>query len=199
MPSPRLISGLGPSQGGLSLKKINLDNNISLNNNLSGNIAVKTQALNTMLELPPLEAAKASKSLTMGTSPFVTGAKFSITGYAYQQIDENDPKSRFYPVFETSLGHLSVTSLLKAKPVKPFVDSQTGETIVAKLPTGTFTDMLRKLLAEHRGKTADEVLPLLVQACKKKKFVVRNREYVVQETAYGDRATPLLHVDIVVE
>lgn len=146
-----------------------------------------------------LESAKASKSLTMGTSPFIDGAQFTITGYSYEAIDENDAKSNFYAVFKTSLGSLSVQSCLKAKPVKPYVDKKTGETVFAKRPTGTFHDLLRKVLADNRGKTADEVLPLLVETCKDKKFVVRSREYIVRETNYGDRAVPLCHIDIVVE
>lgn len=146
-----------------------------------------------------LEAAKNSKSLTMGTSPFIDGAQFTVTGYAYEPLDGNDPKSNFYAVFQTSLGPLSVQSLLKAKPVKPYVDKKTGETVFAKRPTGTFHDMLREILAQHRGETADQVLPLLVKACEGKKFVVRQREYVVRESAYGDRAVPLCHIDIVVE
>lgn len=146
-----------------------------------------------------LEAAKNSKSLTMGTSAFVEGAQFTISGYEYVPIDENDPKTNFYPAFTTSLGTLSVGSLLKAKPVKPYVDKETGETVFAKTPNGTLSQLLRKILGENRGKTADEVLPLLVAACKDKKFVVRQREYVVRETTYGDRAVPLAHIDIVVE
>ena len=152
-----------------------------------------------MLDATILEAAKASKSLTMGTSPFIDGAQFTISGYTYEAIDENDPKSNCFPVFQTSLGTLSVQSLLKAKPVKPYVDKTTGETIFAKRPTGTFHDLLRKILGENRGKTNDQVLPLLVAACKDKKFVVRQREYVVRETNYGDRAVPLCHIDIVAE
>lgn len=151
------------------------------------------------LDPEKLAGAKASKSLTMGTSAFVEGAKFTISGYDYVAIDENDSKSNVYPAFITTIGNLSVQSLLKAKPVKPYVDKKTGATVFAKKPEGTFHDLLRKVLAENRGKTNDEVLPKLVAACKDKEFVVRAREYVVRETTYGDRAVPLCHIDIVVK
>lgn len=146
-----------------------------------------------------LEAAKNSKALTNGTSAFVTGAQFKISGYEYVPINENDPETRFYPAFTTDLGTLAVTSLTKAKPIKPYVDKETGEMVFAKTPNGTLSTLLRKVLAENHGQTTDEVLPKLVEACKDKKFVVRQREYLVQESTYGDRAIPLAHIDIVVE
>lgn len=146
-----------------------------------------------------LESAKASKSLTMGTSPFIDGVQFTISDFGYEAIDENDANSNFYAVFKTSLGPLSVQSLIKAKPIKPYEDKNTGETVFAKRPEGILSNLLRKILGENRGKTADEVLPLLVAACKDKKFVVRKVEYIVHESAYGDRATPIRHIDIVNE
>lgn len=152
-----------------------------------------------MLDEAKVLEAKKSKSLTMGTSAFIEGAQFTISGYEYVPIDENDPQSNVYPAFTTSLGTLAVTSLTKAKPIKPYVDKKTGETIFAKSPNGTLSQLLRKILGENRGKSNDEVLPLLVAACKDKRFVVRQREYVVRESTYGDRAFPLAHIDIVVE
>lgn len=146
------------------------------------------------LEKDPIEAAKASKSLTMGTSSFVTGAEFTVSGFEYVAIDESDPKSNRYPAFQTSLGTLSVQSLLRAVPIKPIeVD---GKLVTAKRPEGTFHDLVRKVLADNRGKTNDEVLPLLVDACKDKVFVVRDREYITTNTKWGDRARPLCHIDI---
>lgn len=141
----------------------------------------------------PLEKAKNSKSLTMGTSEFVTGAVFTVTGYDYAPVENSDV---FFPAFTTSLGILSVQSLLRAKSVKPFTDKD-GNLVFSRQPEGTFHDLVRKVLAENRGKTNDEVLPLLVKACEGKKFVVRLREYVTVETKYGDRAQPLCHIDIV--
>lgn len=170
-----------------------------------GNIATKRPILNTMLDFnnattaKHLQDAKDSKSLTLGTSAFVEGAQFTISSYEYVPIDETKADTRFYPAFTTELGTLSVTSLTKAKPVKPYVDKTTGETIFAKTPNGTLSVLIRKVLNENRGKSTDEVMPLLVAACKDKKFVVRQREYVVRETTYGDRAVPLAHIDIVVE
>lgn len=144
-----------------------------------------------MLDETKLQEAKASKSLTMGTSAFTTGAQFTVTGYKYEEIDGGG----CYPAFETSLGSLSVQSLLRAKAVKPY--EKDGQTIFARQPTGTFHDLIRKVLGENRGKTNDEVLPLLVSACQGKTFVVRLREYVTVETKYGNRAQPLCHIDIV--
>lgn len=149
------------------------------------------------LEKDSLQSAKDSKSLTMGTSSFVTGAEFTVTGYEYVAIDESDPKSNRYPAFQTSLGTLSVQSLLRAVPIKPIeIDDKL---VTAKRPEGTFHDFIREILANNRGKTNDEVLPLLVDACKNKTFVVRDREYVTTNTKWGDRARPLCHIDIKVD
>lgn len=140
-----------------------------------------------------LENAKNSKSLTMGTSAFTTNAQFTVTDYCYESIENSD---NLYPALKTSLGTLSVNSLLRAKAVKPFTD-KAGNLVFSRQPEGTFHDLVRKVLSENRGKTNDEVLPLLVQACAGKQFVVRLREYVTVETKYGDRAQPLCHIDIV--
>lgn len=145
-------------------------------------------------EAQALEQAKNSKSLTMGTSAFTTGAQFTISGYSYEAVENSDNR---YPAFVTSLGSLSVQSLLRAKAVKPYVDKATGETIFARQPQGELHDLIRRILAENRGKTNDEVLPLLVEACKDKTFVVRLREYITIETQYGDRAVPMAHIDMV--
>lgn len=144
-------------------------------------------------EAKALEKAKNSKSLTMGTSAFVTGAQFTITGYSYEPIEGSDDR---YPAFTTSLGTLSVNSLLRAKAIKPYTDKD-GKLVTTRQPTGTFHDFIREILAENRGKTNDEVLTILVDKCKGKSFVVREREYVTVESKYGDRAQPLCHIDIV--
>ena len=144
-----------------------------------------------------LDKAKASKALTMGTSVFTTGTKFIITGYTYESVEDSD---NFYPVFKTSLGDsatLSVASLLRAKAIKPYVDKKTGGTISVRTPEGSFHDELRAVLAQHRGKSADEILPILVEAFKDRLIRVRLREYVTVETPYGDRAKPLCHLEFV--
>lgn len=142
-----------------------------------------------------LNEVKASKSLTMGNSAFVTGAKFKILGFDY---DKTDTIKRPYPVFVTNLGNLSVQSLLRSIAVKPYVDKESGETITTRQPQGEFQDVLRAELTKHRGKTNEEVLPLLVEAFKDSELIVRKREYVATESAYGgDTARPLCHVDFV--
>lgn len=178
-------------------RKINLVNYKSINNDLAIILSPTVKILNTMAldKDKALEKAKNSKALTMGTSAFVTGAQFTITGYSYEAVEGSDA---FYPAFQTPLGTLSVQSLLRAKAVKPYTDKD-GNLVTTRQPQGTFHDLIRKVLGENRGKTADEVLPLLVKACEGKRFVVRQREYVTVETKFGDRAQPLCHIDIVVE
>lgn len=147
-----------------------------------------------MLNSEALEQAKNSKSLTLGNSPFRTGVVFTVSDFGYESVEGSN---NFYPVFRTSLGNLSVQSLLRAKAIKPIEIN--GQTVTSRQPEGTFHDLIRKILSDNVGKTNDEVLKLLVDECKDKKFMVRNREYVTVETKYGDRAVPLCHIDIVVE
>lgn len=150
----------------------------------------------TLEEAKAIEQAKTSKSLTMGTSAFTTGAKFKITGYEYAPVENS--KVRF-PAFQTTLGILSVNSLLRAISVKPYEDKETGERISTRQPSGTFHEELRRILGEHRGKTNDEVLPILVNTFKDRELVVRQREYVTTEGQYGDRPRPICHIDLVVD
>lgn len=141
-----------------------------------------------------LQDTKSSKSLTMGTSPFVTNAKFKIIGFKYEMVENS--KQNYYPVFDTTLGTLAVQSLLRTKAVKPYVDKETGEQIMSRTPDGTLSHEIRAILAENRGKTNDEVLPILVDKLKDRECIVRLREYITIETQYGDRAVPLAHIDI---
>lgn len=143
-----------------------------------------------MLTEAALEAAKQSTSLTNGVSPFVTNATFTVSDYTYDEIN-----GAAYPALVTSLGNLSVSSLNRAKAVKPYTDAD-GNIVTTRQPVGTFHDLIRKVLGENRGKTAEEVLPLIVKACEGKTFKVRLREYVTVETKFGDRAQPLCHIDI---
>lgn len=150
-----------------------------------------------MLSESQLEAAKAATYLTTGTSPFITGAQFTISGYEYDVVGD-DPKAKPFPVFVTSLGNLSIASLIRPKSVDPF-PGKDGELIFAVTPSGTLSDLIRKLGNEHRGETHDEFLPKLVEACKDKRFVVRKREYYNRTSDYGPRPVPIAHIDIVVD
>lgn len=143
-----------------------------------------------MLTEAAIAAAKESKSLTNGVSAFITNATFTVSDYTY-----DDAEGTAYPALVTSIGNISVGSLIRAKSVKPYKDKD-DNIITSRQPQGTFHDLIRKVCTENRGKTNDEVLPLIVKACEGLTFKVRLREYVTVETKYGDRAQPLCHIDI---
>lgn len=143
-----------------------------------------------------LPDAKASKSLT-SMNPFVTGARFKVTGYEYTPFDPDKTDTRFYPSFKTSLGSLGVKSLVAPRSVVPYkVDDKE---VTFKLPNGTFNQLLRKLLLENAGKTSDEVLPILVDKVKDLDLIVKECEIVRITTKFGGKDIPLLHIDIVVK
>ncbi|MCM1318013.1 MAG: hypothetical protein NC241_07560 [Bacteroides sp.] len=144
------------------------------------------------MALTPKQTAKA---LILGPSPFVTGAEFKITGTTSECIDES---GIYYPVFVTTLGSLSIPSCLRAIPIKPYEDTD-GTFITTVQPRGTFHDKLRSVLAQHRGETTNVVLPFLVEAFKDDTIVVRLREYVTKLTKFGDKAVPLVHLDLKVD
>lgn len=141
-----------------------------------------------------LDNFKSSKSMT-SASAFITGAQFQILDYGYDTSLGDD---KAYAVFKTTIGEVSITALYRPVAVKPYIDAN-GKSITVRIPTGTLADKIRELAQDNRGKTNDEFLPILVNALKPFKYIVREREYVTRSDKYGEGPKALMHVDIVKE
>ena len=141
-----------------------------------------------------LDRAKASKSLSNLSSNLTAGTRFKIEGYDYEAIDPTDEKSAVYPVFKTSIGTISVASLVRPIPVKPY-EGKDGEMVFAMKPDGELSDKIQTLISANRGKSNDQLLPLLVEALKDDEYVVTKLRFVTAETQYGTMPRSLPVID----
>lgn len=101
-----------------------------------------------------------------GVSQWQHGATFTITGSAYRSREGKEGEDAF-PVLETSVGDLFVSTLLRDRI------NDKGERLT---PNGTLNQKVREIASPT--KTNKEVLDGILAATNGKTIVVRRKDYV---------------------
>lgn len=151
-------------------------------NKRSNNRRANNAAANAQPQPTPQDQERANREREclakrgFSLSNFVTGAKFTVTDYGCDEIDNGDGTFVTYPVIRTTIGSLSVKKMLRDIPVAPYEDTN-GKKQSFISHSGSFIDLIKQVLVDLPSSDNDRDTQLreIVDRCGNRECTIVNR------------------------